>query len=169
MELETKRVMHALQQAIQAELEGHHFYRMAASTTQDEQGQEVFLKLADEELDHAQFLKAQLASFAEVGGPTQAVSLGKPLHVAASGIFSDALKSRANQAHFEMTALSVGIQLEESAIQFYKKQAEASLDPITRDFFGELASWEMGHYQMLLAEQQELKNEYWQDSGFTPF
>ena len=169
MEQETTRVIQALKQAIQAELEGHHFYRMAASTTQDEQGQEVFLKLADEELDHAQFLKVQLASFLELGGPSQGAALGKPLHEAAKGIFSEKLRSRAKEAHFEMTALSVGIQLEESAIQFYKGQSELATDEITKAFFDELAQWEKGHYHMLLAEQQKLKNDYWQDSGFAPF
>ena len=68
-----------------------------------------------------------------------------------------------------MSALSIGIQLELDAMNFYKAQADAAEDDVVRGFFHELAEWETGHYQALLTQQGELKEDYWAAGGFAPF
>ena len=67
MDPATERITAGLGKAIQAEREGQHFYKMAAETTQDEQGRQMFLDLAKDELDHEHFLKAQYDSVAKTG------------------------------------------------------------------------------------------------------
>ena len=86
-----------------------------------------------------------------------------------SPIFSDQIKSRIQDAHIEMSALSIGIQLELDAMKFYKSQAEAADDPDITNFYNELAEWESGHYHALLKQQEELKEDYWSSGGFSPF
>ena len=164
------RMLDGLRRAYQAEIDGHHFYRMAALSTSDDQGREVFELLAKEEMDHANFLKAQHASIASTGAPDATVALGPQADLAGtSPIFSDRLRQRVQGAHFEMSALSIGIQLELSAEQFYRAEAAATDHPKVVEFYERLAEWESGHYQVLLRQQDELRDDYWGDGGFAPF
>lgn len=156
--------------AMRAELEGRHFFLMAAGTTKDPKGKIVFEALAQEEADHHDYLKKQYKAVLESGKPDPSLSLsGKNDLSGSSPIFSDAIRSRLGDAHFEMTALAIGIQLEMSAMTFYKKAAEEATDPTLEKLFRELSDWESGHYHGLLAQQESLKEDYWSTSGFTPF
>jgi rubrerythrin len=67
-----------------------------------------------------------------------------------------------------MAALSIGILLEKQSFEFYSKQSAASDDASVREFFAKLAAWENGHYQMLLREDEALKEEYWSENRFEP-
>ena len=170
MDEATERLAEGLKKAILAEYEGHHFYRMAAGSTPDEKGRETFEMLAREEMEHVRFLRAQYKSILDTGqiDPTEKLGPRTDL-VGGSPIFSDQIKSRVTEAHFEMTALSVGAQLELGAVGFYKGEAEASDDPTVKRFFTELAEWESGHYEALTRQLEELRGDYWSDSGFSPF
>ena len=165
-----KNVVEALRKAIQAEIEGQHFYRMAARSTEDPRGREVFEQLAEDEVSHEQFLRAHHDHIIEKGTPDPNAKLGTATSLPESSpIFSDAIKSRIASAHYEMTALSVGIQLELSAVKFYKQASQQATDPLIRQQFRELSEWESGHYQALLRQQEELKGDYWASSNFSPY
>jgi len=165
-----KKAAEALRKAIQAEIEGQHFYRMAARSTEDPRGREVFEKLARDEVAHEKFLRAHYDHIVEKGTPDPDARLAEATTFAESSpIFSDAIRSRIESAHYEMTALSVGIQLELSAVSFYKQASQQTSDPLLRRQFQELSAWESGHYQALLRQQEELKEDYWASSNFTPF
>ncbi len=164
------KLQEALKRAIEAEIEGQHFYRMAAASTTDAKGKEVFEGLAAEEFHHAEFLKAQLRSLQTKGTVDTSMALGNPKRLSdAYPIFSEQIKQRAADAHFEMTALSVGVQLEENAIRFYKDQAIAASEQDVKRFFLELADWETGHYSALLRQQELLRDSYWTENRFSPF
>jgi rubrerythrin len=170
MDEATKRITDGLEKAIQAELEGHHFYRMAADSTADPQGKEVFLALAQEELEHARFLRTQHAALRDTGQVDASARLGASRDLAGgSPIFSPALKSRAKEAHYEVTALSVGSQLELGAVHFYRGEAEAAGEGPVRDFYLELATWEQGHYDALTRQLEDLREDYYDAGDFAPF
>jgi rubrerythrin len=163
-------ISEGLLKAIQAEQDGHHFYLMAAQNTQDRQGKEVFEKMAQEELDHNRFLRHQYEHIQATGQADPEYKLEHKVDLAGeSPIFSPVLKARIKQAHFEMSAVSIAIQLELSAMSFYKEQAGSSSDTAVKHFFQELASWEATHYHALLCQQDSLKGDYWNDGGFSPF
>jgi rubrerythrin len=156
--------------AYKAEQYGHNFYLMAANSTSDPKGKEVFETLAAEELDHARFLKTQYDSVLMTGKVSASASLGRRLDLAGMWpIFSDGLKARIKEANFEMTALSIGIQLERDAMAFYKSQADQADDPEIKKMFMMLSEWEAGHYQGLLRQYDALKEDFWSTSGFAPF
>jgi len=163
----TQRIADGLVKAITAEREGQHFYRMAAAATEDRQGQQTFQDLAADELRHEEFLKAQYDAVVRTGKPDPGVKLAPPRQFT-HPIFSRELLKRAASAHYEMTALSIGIQLEMSAIRFYEAAAQASEDPAIRSFYGTLVLWEQGHLGALQRQAEELKEEYWSASGFSP-
>lgn len=165
-----KRIADGLKKAMQAENEGYHFYKMAAQNTQDEKGREVFNLLAEEEMGHFEFLKGQYKSITETGKVDEAVKLGaRKVFTESHPIFTEDIKDRIESAHYEMTALSIGAQLELSAVHFYKGEADAASDPAVKAFYDELAEWERGHYTALREQAEILKEEYWDRGGFSPF
>lgn len=163
-----EKILAVLREAMQAERSGHYFYTMAAERTTDEQGRRALLQLAEEEASHLRFLKAQYQAVESNGRPDAGIKLGSP-GAATGSIFSPELRRRIAEAHYEMTALAVGIQLEVSSRDYYRARAEEAQDDVVKDFFQRLADWEQGHYQALLGEQQSLKEDYWQQAGFAPF
>jgi len=164
-----ERMAEGLRKAMQAEQEGRHFYLMAAQSTADAQGRETFQRLAEEELDHFNFLRAQYGSLLKTGTVDETVRLGAKQFTGEHPIFSDELKKRAGGAHFEMTALSIGAQLELSAVHFYSAEAEAAPDAKLGAFYRQLVDWELGHLRALEKEVDALKEAYWHEAKFEPF
>jgi rubrerythrin len=163
-------IAEGLQKGIKAELEGNGFYTMAANSTSDPKGREVFLTLAAEELDHMKFLKGQYESIIKTGRPDPELKLGARMEFSGGfPIFSESIKARLGEAHIEMSALAIGIQLELDAMNFYKSQAKEVADAEMKKFYEMLAEWETGHYHALLSQQELLKEDYWADAGFAPF
>ncbi len=170
MDPATETLLEVIAEAIRAEVDGNSFYMMAAKTTEDPKGREVFERLANDEVAHAQFLQAQYDSIQATGKIDPAVELpAPPSFDAEHPIFSPAIKQRIKQAHYEMSALSIGAQLELSAVNFYQAQAKAATDPAVASLFTRLAEWESRHYHALLAQQESLKQDYWTDNQFSPF
>ena len=170
MDSSVQRMADGFRTAVQMEADGYSFYLMAARSTTDPKGQEVFRTLADEELGHMEFLKTQYKSVMETGGIDVDARLGPRKALAGENpIFSDAINGRIKDAQIEVSALSIGIQLELNSISFYTKQAGEETDPIVRKFYKELAEWESGHYHALLRQQDSLKEDYWVSGGFAPF
>ncbi len=170
MDKATERVVEGLGKAMQAEREGQHFYLMAAESTSDPKARQVFQGLANEEVDHFNFLKGQYRSIVETGKIDASLKLGP--QAALEGphpIFSNAIQERIGNAHYEMTALSIGIQLETSAVIFYQAEAKAVDDPEVKAFYEKLAEWEQGHLNALQAEADTLREDYWDKGGFSPF
>jgi rubrerythrin len=170
MEANTQQMADALFKAIKAEREGAQFYWMAARSTEDSKGKETFERLAREEEAHEQFLQAQYQSLLKTGRLDVQAKLGRRLPLTdESPIFSAEIKKRIKEAHFEMSALAIGIQLELAAVKFYQDHAASSTDSNLRRFFLELVEWESGHCQALSRQQEALKEEYWAAAGFSPF
>ena len=163
-------VAEGLMKAIKAERYGHSFYLMAANSTEDPKGKEVFETLAREELNHMHYLRMHYDSILKTGKPSDRADLGSQADLSGkSPIFSEMLRSRVQDADFEMASLTIGIQLELDSMNYYRSQSEASGDPGLKKLYAELAEWESGHYQALLRQQEELKDDYWSDGGFAPF
>ncbi len=165
-----EKVLKGLLEAIKAEGDGYHFYTMAAASTEDIKGRETFRMLAQEEHEHLKYLKAQYKSILENGTPDGDLKLPKQTVPAGlSPIFSEAIRNRIKESHFEMSSLSIGMQLELSAMNHYKTQMGLADDEVVKKFYQELVDWETGHYRMLSQQQEYLKEDYWGASGFSPF
>lgn len=149
---------------------GADFYTMAARVTTDPQGREVFLVLAAEEALHLRFLKEQYALVAAGKLPAPLISATHGAELGTeSPIYSAELLDRLGEAHFEMSALAVGLKLEHEAIAHYRALAAASNAPEARHFFEKLVAWEQGHASALSRQQARLLESYWQAAGFAPF
>jgi rubrerythrin len=163
-------VIEVLLRAMQAETDGYLFYQSAAKNSDDPDGKHAFEMMAKDELDHLHFLKAQHKALTESGEPDAKLKIGHPPgDLEKQPMFSDDFKSRVTQAHNEMSNLSIGIQLEQAQIDFYKRQAEEASHPVIKAFLNELAEWEQAHYHRFIRQQESLKEDYWFKGGFYPF
>ena len=163
------QLLAGLKEAILTEQTGAQFYTVAAANTTDAQGREVFQQLARDEAEHRRWLSRQYGHLVggtpwETWNPKPDAGLSGP-----SPIFSDALRSRIGEAHWEMTALSVGLTLEEATVIRYRTLAQASDRPEVRQFFEQLMKWEESHAEALRRQSNLLKESYWREARFEPF
>ncbi|HEX7401083.1 MAG TPA: ferritin family protein [candidate division Zixibacteria bacterium] len=161
-----------VQEAIRVENDGYQFYRLAEEKTKDAKGKEVFASLAQDETNHMRILKSLYQSVKEKGEFhfDERKDIKHLLEgTSESPIFSKEFKNRLNQAHFEMTALSIGILLEKNSIDFYKKAAQESKNKDVKMLFNYLAEWEGEHLRALVNQQKLLQQDYWTEARFYPF
>ncbi len=163
-------ILNGLQAAMRAEFEGYHFYMLASENTTDIRGREAFRQLASDEFEHMNILQAQFDSITRTQQPDAGLRLKQiPPFPDKNPIFSDDIKMRLKEAHYEMTVLSVGIQLELNAMQQYRDLAARAADKTISQFYMGLCEWEDSHYRTLLSQQDALKEEYWAANHFHPF
>ena len=168
--MDINQLLTALKNAMEAEMTGHQFYLHAAKTTQDPQGKATFTRMAAEELEHFHALKHQYEAVGANGEFNRSTALLEvPPAQPASPIFSAGFREQVGQQHFEMSALSIGMQLELNAINHYRTSAEACDDADVQAFFKRLEEWEQGHYEDFADELEQLRADYWAANDFAPY
>ena len=169
MDDKTEKILKGLKTAIEAELTGYQFYRNAAKSTEDSKGKETFSRMAEEEMNHFNELRRQYKSIMEKGNYDFSVKPDKKGHGPTdSPIFSEEIKARIKESHFEVSVLTIGMKLELDAMKFYQSCADGAQSEEERQFYAELAEWEQGHYQAFDRELAALKEEYFQANNFIP-
>jgi rubrerythrin len=169
MDKNTEEILQGLKTAIEAELTGHEFYKNAAKTTSDPVGKETFSRMAEEEMGHFYYLRHQYESVLEKGEYDLTKKLLKKDHThAESPIFSDEIKRRVKDSHFEVSALTIGMKLELDAMRFYRTCAEKADSEDVKEFYNELADWEKDHYHAFEQQLDTLKEDYFQANNFVP-
>ncbi|MCX7994552.1 MAG: ferritin family protein [candidate division WOR-3 bacterium] len=167
--MEVKKALEGLKIAMQTELNGIEFYRIAAEKTEDSKGKQVFKTLAEDEVKHFNELKKQYEHLLQDNHWLSNIELGTPSSfVGESPIFTDEIKTRIKERHFEMSALSIAALLESNSIDFYRKMKEESDDPAAKQLFEQLQKWEEKHLEAITKQMNILKEEYWADAHFTP-
>jgi len=155
--------------AIQTEIEGYEFYKLAASKSKDDGAKKMFESLARDEIEHHRILKEQYNNIMKSGQFKPLRTQGRSKLKVKSPVFSKRFLNSKKNKHFEMSALSVGILLEQNAIEFFKKQHKQTKDPKAKKLFKELADWEGEHLRALLAQKQFLQREIFAAAHFEPF
>jgi rubrerythrin len=169
MDRENEATLKALRTAIEAELTGHEFYKNAAQTTDDPSGKAAFGRMAAEEKKHFEYLRHQYRAVLEQGGYDFSKSLVREPHEhGTSPIFSEAIRARIKDSHFEVSALTIGMKLEFDAVKFYESCAQEAEDEKARELYLELAEWERGHYEAFQQELETLKEDYFEANQFFP-
>jgi rubrerythrin len=169
MDKQTEEILKGLKTAIEAELTGHEFYKNAAKSTPDPLGKETFRRMAEEEMGHLSYLRHQYESVLKKGDYDFSKTLEKKSHQHADNpVFSDEIKSRVKDSHFEVSALTIGMKLELDAMNYYRSCAKTAHSDAAKDFFTELAQWEEDHYLAFERQLEALKDEYFQSNNFVP-
>jgi len=160
----------ALQHAMKAEIEGRELYRIASERSDDKKAEKMFLFLSQEEDSHFEALKGMYEAYLK-GDELSFPELPRiaDFSHAESPIFSPSFKERIAGKHWEMSALSIALKLEQDSIRYYRRMADEAGDGRLKDFFLELSDWEKTHSEALSQELTYLQEEYWEKNNFVPF
>lgn len=157
-----------LEMAIQTEKDGRALYLQASLGTNDEQGRALFVRLADDELEHLALLESQLASLNRDGTwqPAPELSSAQP----STPIFDRKLSAgEVNRLTSDLTALRMAALIERDAVVFYTRAARKIRDPQGKSTFEALAEMEQSHYDLLRGEYVLLAEQFKLTMGFEPF
>jgi rubrerythrin len=163
-------IREVLRKAYQIEVDGYTFYSMAAEQATKEPVQELFDKLARDEVQHKAYLKSVMGSYDDRGVEAFNVHRRDPdLKAFASTIFTETFRQQAHGADFELGVLSVGMTLESNAIRYFDGAAEHADEREVREFYRFLADWEREHLEALRQLYDGVRQDFWTDGGFAPF
>jgi rubrerythrin len=163
-------ILEILKKAYQIEVDGYTFYSMTADRASKPAVQELFDKLARDEVQHKAYLQSVIGSYQEKGVAAFNVKHRDPdLRAFTASIFTEEFKKQAEGADFELGALSIGMTLESNAIKYFSGAAETTAEQEVREFYEFLADWERQHLEALQALHNGVRQDFWSDSGFSPF
>lgn len=139
-----KNELAVIKQAIQNEIEGYEFYKMAANQSGGGGSKEALMELANEELKHVEFLKALYTKIKD--GTDDDISLAYETGLPSPEIYKwDRLdKSLISMA---MSVFGIGIQMEKDAIEFYTDAMNNSQNEEAKKIYETLIKWEKIHME----------------------
>ena len=132
-----EQILDILRKAYQIEVDGYTFYSMTADRADKPAVQELFGKLAQDEIQHQAFLREVLRNYDQKKTAAFPVSFRIPDNTRAFSekVFTDRFREQAEGAAFEMAALSVGMTLEKNAVAHFSAAAQTATAEEVRQFY----------------------------------
>jgi len=166
----TDQIVEILRKAYQIEVDGYTFYSMTADRADKPAVQELFGKLAQDEVQHQAFLRSVMKNYGQLGVEAFALSGTIPdMGAFSNKVFTGRFREQAEGAAFEMAALSVGMTLEKNAIAYFSTAARDATEDQVRGFYRFLAEWEQQHLDALQGLHETIRSDFWERGGFSPF
>lgn len=161
----SSEIAEVIKESIELELNGKAFFDHVADATHNELGKKMFQKLAS---DEAQHLKVFSDMFTKSVGEDwkKHVDTSKPrdespMIVALAKRVENAAKAGRSS---ELEAISIGMELERKAIDFFDRASKSTTDPKAREIFDRITEEEKSHYDLLQAQYDYVsKSGYWFD------
>jgi rubrerythrin len=164
------QIVDILRKAYQIEVDGYTFYSMTADQATKPAVQDLFGKLAQDEVQHQAYLRSVLKNYDQQGLGAFNIAIKLPdLRAFADKVFTERFREQAEGAAFEMAALSVGMTLEKNAVAYFSTASQQATDQEVRQFYGFLADWEKQHLDALQGLHETIRSDFWDRSGFSPF
>jgi rubrerythrin len=166
----TDQIVDILRKAYQIEVDGYTFYSMTAERADKPAVEELFGKLAQDEVQHQAFLRSVLKNYHDKGVEAFAMGIVLPdFRMFSDKVFTDRFREQAEGAAFEMAALSVGMTLEKNAVAYFSGAAKNASEAEVKRFYQFLADWEQQHLTALQALTDTVRGDFWEKSGFSPY
>ncbi len=163
-------IFEIIQKAYQIEVDGYTFYSMTAERAEKEAVQELFGKLASDEVQHQAFLKSVAGRYDEKGVEAFRLDLRSPeIRSINQAVFTARFREQAASTDFELGVLSIGMTLETNAVKYFSTAAEQATEKEVKAFYQFLADWEKQHYDALQALFNAVRAEHMASSSFSPF
>lgn len=152
-----KAHVQALQIALDTEKKGYRFYMMAAKSSKDPKGQEVFEHLAKDEVEHMGVIATMYESLtSDEPWMTYEDAVEKYGKTPTEKIIFPDVPDEPQENFNDINALEEALDFEKKAVQFYSKQAQACEEERARAFYQSLIEIEEGHVQIIQAELDSL-------------
>ncbi len=165
-----EQILDILRKAYQIEVDGYTFYSMTAERADKEAVQELFGKLAADEVQHQAFLKSVAGRWDEKGVEAFRLDLRSPTFRSINqAVFTAKFREQAASSDFELGVLSIGMTLETNAVKYFSGAAEQATENEVKEFYRFLADWEKQHYDALQGLFNAVRTEHMAASSFSPF
>ena len=147
----------ALQVALDTEKKGYLFYKVAAKSSKDPKGQEVFEQLACDEIEHLGVIATVFKSLTN-NEPwmTYEEAVQKYGETPKEKIIFPDVPEEAQENFDDLKALEEALEFEKKAVQFYSKQAQEADGEKAKAFYQSLIEIEEGHVLIIQAELESL-------------
>jgi len=147
----------ALQVALDTEKKGYMFYKIAAKSSKDPKGQEVFEHLANDEIEHMGVIATIFESLTN-NEPwmTYEEAVTKYGETPREKIIFPEVPEEAQADFDDLKALEEALEFEKIAVQFYTKQAQEAEGEKAKSFYQSLIEIEESHVQIIQAELDSL-------------
>ena len=162
-------ILDVVRKAFQIELDGYTFYSMTAERAQKPAVQELFEKLASDEVQHQAFLKNVATKYDKEGLAAFQKGKASDWSAIADKVFTGRFREQAGGAQFELAVLSIGMTLEQNAISYFSGAAQNSTDREVKEFYKFLSDWEQTHYEALQNLYNSVRSDFWHEGDFSPF
>lgn len=154
-----KREAHveALQVALDTEKKGYRFYKIAAKSSKDPKGKEVFEHLANDEIEHMGVIATMFESLTNnETWMTYEEAVEKYGETPKEKIIFPDVPDEAQEGFDDLLALEEALEFEKKAVQFYTDQARKADAEKARIFYQSLIEIEESHVQIVQAELDSL-------------
>lgn len=161
----SKDVENVIREAITLEINGRKFFNHAAEITHHPRGKKMFLHLAEEEVKH---LETFGKLFSQILGGADWRKEIKPEDVSGEAPLVERLKEsvKKGERKGEIEALRIGMELEQTAIEFFTKASKETEDPVAKKMFIEISEEEKFHYDLLQAQYDSVTGSgFWLGSA----
>ena len=159
------QVVNVIRGTIKLEINGRSFFNHAIEVTHNDLGKKMFRKLAQDETEH---LDTFGKLFTALTGGEEWRKLVDSDEVKGDSHLIDELNSRMKKGEraSELEAISIGMELERSAVDFFEKSARESSDPKAKEILEKICEEERFHYDLLQAQYDSVNNSgFWMDSA----
>jgi len=147
----------ALQVALDTEKKGYLFYKVAAKSSKDPKGQEVFEQLACDEIEHMGVIATVFKSLTNnEPWTTYEEAVQKYGETPKEKIIFPDVPEEAQENFDDLKALEEALEFEKKAVQFYSKQAQEADGEKAKAFYQSLIEIEEGHVLIIQAELDSL-------------
>jgi len=161
----SQQIKDAIKGAILLEINGRKFFNHAADITQHESGKKMFRFLAEEEAKHLKTFTNLFSQILEGEDWKEYISSNE---IQGEAPLVEKLKERMKRGEGkgETEALSIGMQLEMDAINYFQKAEEEADNPVAKKIFKEISEEEKFHYDLLQSQHDSVtKSGFWLDSA----
>jgi rubrerythrin len=159
--MEIEKAISALQYALEMERLGVRFYGEKADEATNPSVKDLFTGLKQMEESHVDYLSKILGHLKD---ESTFVDEMPPEESPFQKINNEDVEFNFN----EIAALRMAMLLEHDFSEFYKKAAENTEDPVGKQIYLKLATWEQEHEAVIRNELDNLMKEHWYDMGFSP-
>jgi len=157
--MSSKREAHveALQIALDTEKKGYKFYKVAAKSSKDPKGQEVFEHLAKDEIEHMGVIATVFESLTkDQPWMTYEEAVEKFGETPREKIIFPDVPEGTEEDFDDLKALEEALEFEKKAVQFYTKQAQEADGEKAKAFYQSLIEIEESHVMIIQAELDSL-------------
>jgi len=152
----------AIKMAIQLEKDGRAFFEEAAQKTENALGKKMFETLAKDEIEHLHTFQRIFGTITEEGN-WEELARKRP-KIGKVPVFEGKRDEQKAVNPGELDALRKAMNIEKEAIDFFRKAAEETEDPIAKQIFTRIRGEEEYHYDYLQAQHDALSHSgLWYD------